>query len=52
MSSDQDWAQIARGPEAFDEQPAGPDEVQQEVSDDEVEEVHELTDPEPEPEAS
>lgn len=41
------WAQFARGPEAFDAQPAGPDEIPGEpatVADDEVEEVHDLTD--------
>ncbi|MCA1825806.1 MAG: hypothetical protein ABR567_08200 [Myxococcales bacterium] len=42
MSTDKQWAQVARGPDAFDaESPA-------DVSDDEVEEVHELKEPGPE----
>ena len=49
MSSqtDPDWAQVARGPQAFEGQPKGPDEVPEEVADDEVEEVHELNEPLP-----
>ena len=54
MSEDKSWAQVARGPEAFDAHPAGPDEVldgaQYEVADEDVEEVHELSEPLPEPE--
>ena len=46
MSADKSWAQVARGPEAFVRHPAGPDEVM----DSDVEEVHELKEPLPEPE--
>lgn len=44
MGTDKQWAKVARGPDAFEsESPA-------DVSDDEVEEVHELKEPLPEPE--
>jgi hypothetical protein len=43
-SMDRGWAQIARGPDAFDAPPEGPDD---EVTDDDVEEVHELSEPAP-----
>ena len=46
MSADKSWAQVARGPEAFVRHPAGPDEVM----DSDVEEVHDLKEPLPEPE--
>ena len=46
MSEDKSWAQVARGPAAFDAHPVGPDEVM----DDDVEEVHELAEPLPEDE--
>lgn len=48
MSEDKSWAQVARGPAAFAPQPAGPDEVM----DDDVEEVHELSEPLPDDDAS
>jgi hypothetical protein len=51
MSADPGWAQVARGPEAFDAQPAGPDEKPgEEVSDEDVEEVHDLAQPLPDSE--
>jgi hypothetical protein len=51
-SADPEWAKLARGPEAFDSRPAGPDEEPDyEVSDEDVEEVHQLQEPlPPEPE--
>jgi hypothetical protein len=53
MSSDMGWAQVARGPETFDAQPAGPDEVPKEVTEDDLVEVQDLTElpPDSEPDA-
>lgn len=47
VTSDSDWAAVARGPEAFGGNPAGPDEM---VGDADIEEVHELTEPLPDDE--
>ena len=49
-SADTGWAKVARGPEAFAAQPEGPDEVEAEpvsTSDEDIVEVHELSEPLP-----
>jgi hypothetical protein len=47
-SADPEWAQVARGPEAFDAQPAGPDEYPSEdLTEDDVEKVQDLSEPLP-----
>lgn len=50
MSADAGWAQVARGPDAFAAQAEGPDEVETDVvtaSDEDIVEVHELSEPLP-----
>jgi hypothetical protein len=47
VDEDKSWAQVARGPAAFAPEPAGPDEVM----DEDVEEVHELSEPLPDGES-